>query len=283
MPGTSYPTTQRRYLNDTYLYDISSTILAVEPMPPDTSAGSNKMPYFGLVIAETVFHPQGGGQPSDVGRVVGENGVTFFVDNVRVGENAIIYHYGTFQHEMSENEDGARCIPFRAGEKVKLEIDAARRRLHARLHSAGHALDVAVLRLGFELRPTKGYHFEDHPFVEYLGKLPADKGSSERLIEALTLKIQELIEEDIATELYSTSKAEAASILSGGVNDVAHFPEGAQVRLVSVGGNICPCGGTHVKSTKELRGVEITRIKTKKNVTKISYRISKEGKERQIS
>lgn len=43
------------------------------------------------------------------------------------------------------------------------------RRKHAKLHSAGHLLDLAVQNLGFGWETAKGYHFEDGPYVEYKG------------------------------------------------------------------------------------------------------------------
>lgn len=43
------------------------------------------------------------------------------------------------------------------------------------------------------------------------------------------------------------------------------------VRVVSIGGQGCPCGGTHVTDTKELGGVKVEAIKTKGKVTRVSY------------
>ena len=45
---------------------------------------------------------------------------------------------------------------FAEGEAVTVEIDQARRRLNARIHSAGHLLDSALIRLGMtDLVPSK--------------------------------------------------------------------------------------------------------------------------------
>ena len=45
---------------------------------------------------------------------------------------------------------------FAEGEVVTVEIDQARRRLNARIHSAGHLLDSALIRLGMtDLVPSK--------------------------------------------------------------------------------------------------------------------------------
>lgn len=55
------------------------------------------------------------------------------------------------------------------GSEVTMVIDEAIRKLNARLHSAGHLLDVAVNRLKLDWKPGKGYHFADSPYVEYVG------------------------------------------------------------------------------------------------------------------
>lgn len=46
---------------------------------------------------------------------------------------------------------------------------------------------------------------------------------------------------------------------------------GAETRVVTVAGLSCPCGGTHVRSTRELEGVRVTKVKAKKGTLRISY------------
>ncbi|KNC71565.1 hypothetical protein SARC_15895, partial [Sphaeroforma arctica JP610] len=46
------------------------------------------------------------------------------------------------------------------------------------------------------------------------------------------------------------------------------------VRYVTVAGTECPCGGTHVKSSAEIGGVEAYSVKTKKGMTKVYYKMS---------
>ena len=71
-------------------------------------------------------------------------------------EGETIIHKGHF------NTEGQT---FNAGDRVTLKVNAAKRRLHARIHSAGHLLDVAFHSLGFTNGGTKGYHFPDGPNV----------------------------------------------------------------------------------------------------------------------
>lgn len=49
---------------------------------------------------------------------------------------------------------------------MTIKVDEAKRRMHARLHSAGHLLDAAMRDIGYgHLEPSKGYHFADGPYV----------------------------------------------------------------------------------------------------------------------
>ena len=65
--------------------------------------------------------------------------------------------------------DDAKFLP---GEEVTLSINEASRRLHARIHSAGHLLDIAMTKLGqTHLKPGKGYHFPKGAYVEYIGNI----------------------------------------------------------------------------------------------------------------
>lgn len=66
--------------------------------------------------------------------------------------------------------------PFQIGQTVKMEIDGAFRALHARIHSAGHLLDMAMMKAGRkDLKPGKGYHFVEGPYVEYVGIVKDDE------------------------------------------------------------------------------------------------------------
>ena len=45
------------------------------------------------------------------------------------------------------------------------------------------------------------------------------------------------------------------------------------IRIVYIGNHPIPCGGTHIKSTKELKGLRVTKVKTKKTTVKVSYEL----------
>ena len=64
---------------------------------------------------------------------------------------------------------------FAEGSAVECHVDEAKRRLFARVHSAGHLLDIAMVRAGRnDLKPSKGFHFSEGAYVEYIGNVDAN-------------------------------------------------------------------------------------------------------------
>jgi len=151
-PAPSQQATQLDYWEDTYKFEAKAKVISVT----DDKKG--------VILTSTIFYPQGGGQPSDVGVIKGSAGGVFNVTSLKA-EKGVVSHLGNFQNENV----------FAPGEEVTLQIDESTRVLHARLHSAGHLLDVAVQNLGLTWIPAKGYHFPAGPYVEYQGDVQAEK------------------------------------------------------------------------------------------------------------
>ncbi|KAK9664256.1 hypothetical protein RND81_14G029100 [Saponaria officinalis] len=114
-----------------------------------------------LILDYTIFHPQGGGQPSDIGFIsVSDSAFRFVVEDVR-SIDGIVYHYGHV-----ENLEGGLEPEWKIekGTRVHLHVDESRRNLNSRLHSAGHLLDISIRNVGLgHLVPGKAYHFPDGP------------------------------------------------------------------------------------------------------------------------
>lgn len=85
-----------------------------------------------------------------------------------------------------------------------------------------------------------------------------------------------MVEEDIETKIETMSKDEAESLCPN--FDLSLFAkEGEPLRIVTVAGWHCPCGGTHVKSTVDLKERQwgITGLKCKKDVVRVKYGYNK--------
>lgn len=237
------------YLQDSYQLAASAKALVVKTLEDDR---------YEIQLDQTVFYPQGGGQPWDTGSITDANGNIFEVDEVRLLPDGIIRHCGHFTGEV-----------FSEGVAVQLKIDAERRLSNTKNHSAGHVVDIAAYELGLydHIKPTKGYHFPAGSYVQYDGMLD---NIDEDLIKAVETKCNELITQDLQIFAVDLDPVEAEK---KGIT----APEGKLARFVyfqnyeSVG---CGCGGTHVGSTKELGTMIIRKIKSKKGITKVSYALS---------
>lgn len=135
---------------------------------------------------------------------------------------------------------------------------------------SGHAIDAAMLQLGHlsMLKAAKGYHFVDGPYVEYTCSPEFSMSAEElgNLPGQLSAVMREIVAERLETKVEFLSNQEAAELCK---SDLAGYP--AVVRVVTVAGNPCPCGGTHVENVALLEGIEITKAKIKKKILKISY------------
>jgi Ser-tRNA(Ala) deacylase AlaX len=196
-----------------------------------------------VVTDRTVLHPQGGGQPSDLGSICSlDGGITFEVIFVRKMSRDAKYieQLGHFKDDQK----------FSVGDKVDINVDPEKRKLHARIHSGGHLLDAAFNNLGWnQLIPTKGYHFPEGAYVEYEGEIAADKRES--VIQQLNAESEKLIES--ASDVIVTANAGE--------------------RIVTICGVSCPCGGTHVKNVSLIQSLRVTRIKKSKKSVRVSYNV----------
>lgn len=196
-----------------------------------------------ITLDQTIFYPQGGGQPYDTGIITSENGV-FHVEKVYY-KDGLVEHVG---HNISGN-----CT---LHENITCTVDRDRRVLNTRLHSAGHLIDLALTRLNLKWKPGKGFHVLPGAYVEYTGSYkPEDK---EVLMQNLEKTCNDIIQENIETSCtFETGKT---------------F-NGKPLRTVHYGEFRSHCGGTHVENLNEIGSITIRKIKLKKGIIRISYGI----------
>jgi Ser-tRNA(Ala) deacylase AlaX len=238
----------KEFLLDSYKFVTSALVLSIVPCPP----------LFKVKLSNTVFHPQGGGQPNDRGRIF-DGRAEFKVEsaeNDKIDNN--VWHFGNFVNEVT----------FHEGCQVQVEIDEAFRRVNARIHSGGHLLDIAVQRLGFPLVPGKGYHFEEGSYVEYSGNIQ-DRDAA---IVALNTECQKIIEEAQENVLANIISIEEAEKLFEVPQFLKNEPSVRFVKLTNQDKG-CPCGGTHVKSVKEIGKIIVTKMQKKGKNLRVSYRV----------
>lgn len=218
--------------------------------------------------SETIFHPQGGGQPSDAGTMNSSNKqITFQVKMVRKLPNGQILHAGSFVGDQSH--------VFHAGETVIQTVDSEKRDYHSRLHTAGHLIGLAVqslqtdLDLGQdqEVRELKANHAPGSSFVEFQGLIPGEHKA------AIQQKVAALVEQRLPVHVRWWDEDTVRTRCTA-VPDVLAASDDGLVRVVEVDGvGAYPCGGTHLPTTCDVGEVVVRKISRQRGVSKISYEV----------
>lgn len=210
-----------------------------------------------VYLNRTILYPQGGGQPYDTG-LIQSGDIKFIVEEVRFIDGEVL-HIGRFEGR-----------PFTQGEDVHIIVDAERRHLNARLHSAGHLVDMAMSQLRANWVPAKGYHFPDGPYVEYAGEL--DPEQRDELIQQIEKLGNELIKQDLPVSCRFVEHSELEQLCR---HVPTNIPANKPIRVVQFDNFALPCGGTHVKSLADLKELTITKLKKKDKNIRVSYNVSR--------
>jgi Ser-tRNA(Ala) deacylase AlaX len=224
-----------------------------------------------IVTKQTIFHPQGGGQPSDVGLMTGPNGGSFIVTAVRMDAvcEGQVLHLGRF----SCGEDYSASI-FNQGETVAQTIDVEKRLLYSRLHTAGHVLGASVRHLvKSEIKnfaELKASHFPGAACCEFQGLIDGKWKDA----------IQKKVDESIAAKLpVSIEWWDAEDFQTKGLDYLLPNSDiiapGEKFRMVSIAGlDTYPCGGTHVITTDLCGQTTVKKISRKTGQSKVSYSVA---------
>ncbi len=114
-----------------YLYNDQAVVLAIETLENGR---------YRVVLDQTIFYPQGGGQPYDQGTITTQDsGALFDVHEVRF-DNGVVYHIGEF-----------KTGSFAIQQKVNLAVYQARRSLHNKYHAGGNLCYIAMLHDRFNI------------------------------------------------------------------------------------------------------------------------------------
>jgi Ser-tRNA(Ala) deacylase AlaX len=206
--------TEHTYHRDCYRTELETEVVAV--------GDQDTRPF--AVLADTLFYPEGGGQPADHGRL----GDVEVLDVQKRGEE--------IRHFLSS--------PVAEG-PVRLELDWPRRWDHMQQHTGQHVLTAIALR-DFGWRTTAFHLGDDCSDIEL--EVPGlDRADLDRLEQAAAVEI-------LAARPVSYRTAEVADFERLGVRSRL-LPEGfaGSVRLVDIEGlDLNTCGGTHCRSTAEI-------------------------------
>lgn len=273
---TYLPKTKKLYFLDTHLFQATTNVLVISDVSKEVKDKFQLTDeaYLDIVLDQTIFHPQGGGQPNDEGTMNQKKVVALYQEN------------GIVHHVINKKES----LAFVVNGTVNLQVNASLRKLHAKLHSAGHLIDLAVAQCEplKHLVASKGCHFVEKSYVEYKGKI--DNTQREELAKEIQSKVDQLLStsDGFETKVLFKPKDKVTTMSSISLNDWNFNDESktslgssqdlldeSKVRIVFIGSsdNGCLCGGTHVKNISEIGKIIIEKIQYKKKVTKVTYKV----------
>ena len=196
-----------------------------------------------VVLQETPFYPEGGGQVGDAGQISGPGGRVDVKDTQTVMPGLIV-HFGVVS--------GGKIT---MGETVDAAVDAVRREDTARNHTATHMLHAA-------LRQVLGAHVRQAGSLVAADRLRFDFSHVESMTADEIEQVQWLVNERVRQNvgLHKSEDTYTSAIERGAL---AFFGDKYEdtVRLVEIANGEAfsfeVCGGTHVERTGELGAVYI--------------------------
>lgn len=232
--------TRRLYHDDAYLRRFDANLLAI------TTHRSSPA----LILDQTAFYPEAGGQLGDRGTL---GGVTI-TDTQELDDGTIVHLF-----------TGA---PPTVGERVTGELDWQRRRQHMAQHTAQHLLSGALLDRA--QAPTASARLGETSLTIDVtrDRVPeADLAAAEDLAN-------DLIDDDLAIRAWFPEPDELAAL------KLRRDPKVSErIRVIAIGDfDYSPCGGTHCARTSQLGALRITGAERYKGMTRVTFAAAKRGR-----
>ena len=187
-----------------------------------------------VVLDQTPFYAESGGQVGDRGELVGANG-TFEVADTQKIQADVIGHQGTL-----------RTGTLKVGDRLEARVDAARRESTMRNHSVTHLMHKA-------LREVLGPHVQQKGSLVDADKTRFDFSHNKPLADQQLRQVELLVNNEIMQN--TPTRAQVMSIeeaKKSGAMMLFGEKYGDEVRVLDIGSSREFCGGTHVARTGDI-------------------------------
>ncbi|HJW97397.1 MAG TPA: alanyl-tRNA editing protein [archaeon] len=199
-----------------------------------------------VVLDQTAFYPNAGGQPFDKGVIE------------RLSDHKVfgVVYVGKFNDTISHEVDQ---IGLQVGDKVKCRIDWERRYIHMRMHTAAHVLSKVIFdSTGAK---TSGNQLgEDQSRIDFT----LENFDRDRIFEWFQ-EVNKRIQKGAEVHSRLLSREEAFRIPDLVRSNVTLIPETVKViRVVDIPGvDIEACGGTHLRNISEIGKIVFLKAENK--------------------
>ena len=228
-----FPETDLLFYKDFYQKEFEAEVLGMVEKDGDKC----------LIFDKTVFYPEGGGQPSDMGTVSIDGNVINMKHAEKI-DNVVLHHV---DEDISEDV---------VGKKVTGELDWTRRITLARHHTGTHLVIAAA-------RKVLGQHIWQAGSQNGLTRARIDLSHYKRITQEELNEIEKLANEyvmdniDLDIQFHTRDEAQE---LYGFVLYQGGIVPGKMIRVVKIPGvDVQACAGTHVLRTGVVGPIKINK------------------------
>ena len=222
--------TKKLYYEQPYLAQFCAKVLSCTPV----ASG-----HFAVVLDQTAFYPEGGGQPADHGSLGGA-----CVLDARDEDGTVVH---------------ITASPVRVGETVQGDVDWMRRFDHMQQHTGEHLLSgVIKSQFGYD---NVGFHIgPDVVRVDVSGPL------SEQDVREIEQAVNWVIWQNGEVRALWSTPEELADMPYRSKKEL----EGPVRIIDAAGADLCACCGTHVARCAEVGAVKVLSAQNYKGGTRLS-------------
>ncbi|NHJ02481.1 MAG: alanyl-tRNA editing protein [Candidatus Heimdallarchaeota archaeon] len=223
--------TRTLYLEDAYNKEEKTQILSINEE------------LSGIELNESIIHPGGGGQPMDIAYI----NKTPILSTIESGSH--LY----YQIPPDELES------FSINQNVKIKLDWEFRYAVMKLHSVQHILAAVILKkYGFKIAGNSIHPQKSHLDFE------TEKNFNQEEILEIEREVNRIIMDDIKITSENLPLIKIKKIIAVNRVRLDFLPDLNSYRVIKIGSfDMVPCGGTHIKSTGEIKAFFIIKYKSR--------------------
>ncbi|MDZ4230871.1 MAG: alanine--tRNA ligase, partial [Dehalococcoidales bacterium] len=231
------PSTQEDFKSDFIGYENLSAFTSIALINYDKTGKLEREQEGNIILSETPFYGEMGGQVGDTGEIRGARGRFSVTNTIRIPPDIIVHQGHVIEGKLT------------VGDEVEAEVDRERRLDIARNHTATHLLQAA-------LRQVSGEHIQQRGSLVAPERFRFDFAHLVAMTREEIDEVQQIVNDRIRQDLavYDQEIPYKKAVEEGAI---ALFDEkyGDVVRVLRIGSPPISaelCGGTHVTTTGEI-------------------------------